>query len=136
MGGNEMPEKEIVTFRADKIDLIEIDIQAERLGLSRTEFIRKAIAEKIERPDLGEDENEKGKIEDSDLAKLLACMNSVESTVNEMNTKDYVKESYFYHAMISGFRNICAAIIAANPEDEKALKKLIKDSATWERLND
>jgi hypothetical protein len=129
-----MQRKEIVTFRVNKIDLIELDIKAEKLGLSRTEFIRQAVAEKIEQPDLSEDK--KGKIENSDLAKLLACMNSVESTIKDMKTKDYVKDSYLYHAMINGFRNICAAIIAANPEDEKALKKLLKDSATWERLNE
>jgi hypothetical protein len=135
-----MPEKDFVGFRIDKIALLELDLQAEKLGLSRGEFICQAIAEKVHETDQLVDDDDyddlMSKPEESDLVKLLACMNSVKSSIEETKTQDYALESYLYHAMINGFQNICAAIIAANPEDEQALKKLIKDSTTWERLNE
>ena len=123
-----------LSFRVSDIEQIAIDAHAKQADVSRSEFCRIAVKEKLER---AKKEDEKKK-EDSEFQKILSILNSLNNSMIALTgsneKEETVSNERIYTQMMGGFRTVCRGLIATNPDSIKTLKTIFKDQKIWEGL--
>jgi metal-responsive CopG/Arc/MetJ family transcriptional regulator len=81
-----MSQTETVTFKLSTIDLISLDAHVKTKNINRSEFIKIAINEKINKARL----EQEAKREGSDLQKVYQALTEMNATVNEKLDKQNI----------------------------------------------